>query len=72
LEARQKADDVAAARAVVAALKAIPGYAFTPIVAGHIAAALSAAVTSSGWSHFEHASEAVGFLDDAHDTLGAV
>ncbi|MEO5672487.1 MAG: hypothetical protein ABIR26_17505 [Ramlibacter sp.] len=67
--ARTAADDVAAARAAVAAIHAIPQYAITAAVAAQLCAAVSALVARSGWSHVELAEQAQGWLDDASDSL---
>lgn len=69
LIARQMRDDVAVSRPVVAALWNIAAIDFTPLVAAHIAAVLSAKVAGSPWAHFEKAANAVQSLDDAHDLL---
>ena len=71
-DAREQAQDVAAARWAVAALHAIPAIDFTPAVAAQIAAVLSAKVTLASWGHFDNAVIAREYLDDAHDTLAAV
>lgn len=66
------AEDVAAARISVDAIKAIPDVYFSPKVVAQIAAVLSARIAECSWAHFEHAPEAAALLDDAHDTLEVV
>lgn len=68
---REAANDVAAARRAVDAIKAIPQFAFTEAVAAQLFAALSAKVGESSWSHTESAEMASGYADDAHDELVA-
>lgn len=61
--------EVKAARGVADAIKAINDIDFTPSVAAHICAVLSARITGGSWSHFEEAARAIECLDDAHDAL---
>lgn len=62
-------EDLAAARAAVAAIKAIPAIDLTPKVLAQIVAACSARLSTASWSHFDDAEVASKSLDDAVDSL---
>jgi hypothetical protein len=71
-EAKAQADDVAAARPAVAAIKAIAAIDLTPAVCAQIVAAIRNRTGDASWSHFASVDDALAYLDDAHDTLKAV
>ena len=67
--ARIQAQDVAASRPAVAAIKAISAIDFTPAVAAQLCAVLSNRIEASSWSHFPEAVTAMELLDSCVDGL---
>ena len=70
-DAREQAQDVAAARWAVDAIKQIAAIDLTPAVCAQIAAVLSERVSLASWAHFDGIEDALADLDRAADTLAA-
>ena len=71
-DAREQAQDVAAARWAVDAIKQIAAIDLTPAVCAQIAAVLSDRVAHASWAHFATVEDALADLDNAVDTLAAL
>lgn len=67
--ARQQADNIAAGRAVVAAMKAVPMRERSKELAAHLISALSAWVEASPWGNETDAEFLMAMLDDASDWI---
>jgi hypothetical protein len=64
-----KAAEIAAARVIVEAIKALPAWAASPAAIGHICCVLSTKVQHSGWGHTTEGEDAQASLDQLHDWL---